>query len=170
MDEREIFLSIANAIITCSLIALSILDSLEDAPPIEDVVRIELSRLFTLPGLQTEFPEYKQIVDAKLARDILAEPFFATTPTKMVVQDIAGRISKHASFRVDAFLQTMFTEAVGSDPTVYSILRRGLSPISDPETVVKLIDEMNGEFGIDIEDNMEAVVDMYRSVYYQLVR
>lgn len=169
MDERDIYLSVCNVIIVCSLVALSILDSLDDAPPISEVVRIELSRVFTLRGIQSEFPEYKDIVDAPLARDILAEPFLATTLTKCVVEEIAKRIKMHKTFRVDAFLQTMFTEAIGSDPTVYAILRRGLSPITDPDTVVQLVSKMNAEFGLDISDNMDAVIDMYRSVYYQIV-
>ncbi len=168
-DPCDVFLSIANVIIVCSLVSLTILDSLADAPPIPEIVRNELSRIFTLKGVQREFPEYKDIIDADLAREILAEPFRASTPTKAVVDTLTQRICAHPTFRVDSFLQTIFTEGIGTDPVVYAILRRGLNMMTDPDTIVTLIDQMNGEFGITSSENMHVVIDMYRSVYQQIM-
>ena len=168
-EKNVAYLSLCNVIIVCSLVSLSILDSLDDAPPMREVIRGEMSRVLTLKALQRDFPEYKDIIDADLARDILEPPFSNTKSTRHVVTEVTTRIGTHARFRTDPFMQSMFTEAIGSDPVVYSILRRGLRMINDPDTLVKIISEMNAEFGLSMDDNMDAVVDMYRSVYSQWV-
>ena len=168
-EKNVAYLSLCNVIIVCSLVSLSILDSLDDAPPMREVIRGEMSRVLTLKALQRDFHEYKDIIDADLARDILEPPFSYTRSTRHVVTVVTTRIGTHARFRTESFLQSMFTEAIGSDPVVYSILRRGLRMINDPDTLVRLISEMNVEFGLSLDDNMDAVIDMYRSVYSQLV-
>ena len=63
-EKNLAYLSLCNVIIVCSLVSLSILDSLDDGPPMREVVRGEMSRVLTLTALQREFPEYKDIVDA----------------------------------------------------------------------------------------------------------
>jgi hypothetical protein len=162
---------IASIVMVAALVSLSILDSLDDRPPLDEILRIEMSRVLTLKNIQREFPEYKDALTPQLAREILAEPWLATNSTRGVIDELAGRIAETNGFRVDPFLQAVFTESVSSDPVMYSIIRRGLSPISDMDKIAEIVTDMCTVLDVqeeDLRDISSNVFSMYRQVFLQI--
>ena len=139
----------------------------DDHPPISEMVRIEMSRVFTLPGLQTAFPSFEDVLDASLAREILCQPWEARMSTAEVVHTLATRMDSTPGFPATRFLDELEYHAIRSDPVVYALLRRGMVPVVDDERTTRVIRACCGELGCAFADVVPCVTDFYTHVWSQ---
>lgn len=163
--------AIVKRIATLVIVGTMLMSAMEPAasrPPIPEMNRVELSRVLTLPRLQSMFPSYRDILDASLAREIVCEPWEARMPTAEVVHMLATRMAAQYGFPSKRFLDELEYQAIRTDPVVYALLRRGLTPAVDADTMAGLIRASCDELGCRFEDVASGAVDMYEQVWMQL--
>ena len=170
IDAHDIVARISTVLITGTVLMLSLGISgggdADDHPPIDELLRMEMGRVLTLRRIQAEFPEYKDVLDASLAREIMCQPWEALQGTGDVLRALAGRIvdrcNSHAQgFPIKRFLDQIEYQAIRSDPVIFALLRRGCGPMITKERIGTIVDECCDVLDVDYDSVIDDVHEIY---------
>jgi hypothetical protein len=151
------------ASIVCTLVLLSKQISGASFPTWLEAIRMELSNVLSQPVL-IQNQRYRAALPRSLQREIVAEPWLASMSVEDLVRQVEDSL-RTAAGTLDHISQEL--EAVfDSDPTVYSVVRRGLPPIRNADVIVEVVDATAETFGIEYNTLEEPV----RTMYYGLFR
>ena len=152
------------ATIVCTLVLLSKQISGTSFPIWHEAIRMELSNVLSQPIL-IQNDRYRASLPRSVQREIIADPWLAT----MNLQDLIAEVEQ--SLRMSGTLDQISRdlEAIfDSDPTVYSIVRRGLPPIRNADVIVEAVDETAHAFEIEYSTLEEPVRTMYYGLFRRL--
>ena len=166
-------LSISNIVIVGSLMTLSLLESRDPIPDLGELVRYELRRILTTRDAAVVLHKLVDD-DAAVAREIAVEPGLACSTTSSLIQSVSFWLVKTLSpCELVEFLETMYTAAVASDPSLRVALkfsRKRFDPAC-PRGVAALEDaiaQLDDVLDIDPVVNIDVVVDMFSAVMNEL--
>jgi len=137
------------------------------APHVDELVRMEMGRILTFPRIQSQFPAYKDLLDASLAREILCQPWDALIPTADVLYRLAERMVDSPGFPVGRFLDEIEYQAIRTDPVIIALMRRGGMPLGD-EDIRQIVEDCCDVLGCEVDEVLPIVDDMYSQVWTQL--
>jgi hypothetical protein len=137
-------------------------------PPYDELLRIELSRVLTTPSLQSSCPEYRDIIDAALAREILCQPWQARERTGSVIRMLSARAVERRGFPMEKFTRLVEYGAIQGDPCVYSIARRGQF-LDDEDEIDDIVRACCDHFDhIEDDDHRRAIFEDVDEMYTAL--
>ena len=166
-------LSISNIVVVGSLLTLSLLEPLDPVPDLNELVRYELRRVLTTREASAVM---KKLIDddAAVAREIAVDPCIALSSTSSLIRTVATWLVKTLGpSGVDEFLETMYTAAVASDPSLRIALkfsRRRFDPGCPRgiEALERAIVQLDDTLNISPGANVDVAIEMYQGVINEL--
>lgn len=149
------------AAIVCSLALLNKQISGHSFPGWPEAIQIELSTILTTPTLTSD-QSYRAALPRLLQQQILDEPWHQPPPHTLLDEVTTALESAEMLDRVATQAMSVFD----TDPTVYSVVRRGLAPIRNTDIIVAAVDATADSLGVAYTD-LETPV---RTLYYNLFR
>lgn len=138
-----------------------------DAPDALELLDVELPRVLSIPQIFKNVPEYRYI-SPSIARDINAVPWERQRDLASLLRDWSDDIMSNERFDGTDVVECIEEYIFVSDISTFSILRRGLQPITDTDQIMTYIDEACDILDIDIDSVYLMVTDVYYSIFKQL--
>ena len=153
------------ASIVCCLCLLNKQISGHSFPTWDDALRIDVSTVLAQPKLISNH-RYRTALPRHIQREIIAEPWAASLPISEIVDEVERHLrSNEILDQVTVDMESIFD----SDPTVYSVVRRGLQPIRNADIIVEAVDATSEAFGIEYNTLEESVRTMYFGLFRRIV-
>lgn len=171
MQKEDIKNDLAVTVITLVLLTRTMIDDEDGFPDAREVVQLELPRILTIPNLQQEYTSYRTILGTSLAQELVLDPWDTTMTSDSLLDMVSDKLSRASTehqFPIRDFLTTVRVDSIQGDPTVYSILRRGLGPLEDVDLIVTIIDQCSEALGVSIDDTMLPTRSTYSTLFSQL--
>ena len=162
MNRREFQIRIATVVCCLSLISRQVTGN--SFPGWKESIQLELSTVLSSNAL-VKSPEYRTAIPHSMQREIVAEPWVQTmSPATLLggiteALDRAGLLNDVANTVVQVF---------DTDPSVYSVVRRGIAPIRNADVLVDAVDETSTLLGVDYRDLEDPVRHMYFALFQRL--
>jgi len=139
----------------------------EDSPCVLELLDVELPRVLSIPQIFQKVPKYK-FISSSIARDINAVPWERERDMSTLLREWAEEITSHEQFDARDVVECIEDYIFISDISTFSILRRGLQPITDPDIIMEFIDDACDILDVDIDSLYLMVTDVYYSIFRQL--
>jgi hypothetical protein len=151
------------AAIVCCLSLLSKQITGHAFPGWKESIQLEISTVFSTHALTSD-SSYRHALPRNLQQEIVAEPWRQSSPSDLLDRITAALEERGMLDRAMTLAQSVFE----SDPTVYSVVRRGLAPIKNADVIVAAVDATADVFGIAYDDLETPVRDMYYGLFRRL--
>jgi len=162
MNSREFRIHIAAIVCCLSLISRQVTGN--SFPGWKESIQLEISNVFS-SNVLVRSPEYRNAIPRSMQSEIVAEPWTQTMRPSILLSGItealdrAGLLTEVANTAMQIF---------DTDPTVYSVVRRGLSPIRNADVIVDAVDETSTLLGVEYEDLEDPVRQMYFALFARI--
>jgi len=165
MDSDTARERVAGMVIGSSLVLKTSLG--HESPDARELLDVELPRVLSIPQIFKNVPEYRYI-SPSIGRDINAAPWERQRDLPTLLRDWAEDITTNERFVGDDVVECIEDYIFVSDISTFSILRRGLQPITDTDEIMTFIDEACDILDIDIDIVYLMVTDVYYSIFRQI--
>jgi hypothetical protein len=165
MDSDTVRERTAGMVIGSALILKTSLG--HDSPGVLDLLDVELPRVLSIPHIFKYVPEYRHI-SSSIARDIQAAPWERERDLETLLREWAEEVASNERFDASDIVEIIEEYAFSSDISTFSILRRGLRPITDTDVMMQFIDEACDILDVNIDMVYLMVMDVYNSLFTQI--
>ena len=139
----------------------------DESPGISELLDVEVPRVLSIPKLFQRIPDYKHL-EPSIASDIHSTPWDRQRDLNELLRDWADEITTNDMFNADDIIETIEDYALMSDISTFSVLRRGLEPISDEDYIRDFIQEACEILDVNFEMIHLMVTDVYHSIFRQI--
>lgn len=153
------------AAIVCTLTLLNKQVTGRSFPSFDESVALEVANVFSLPSL-TQDPDYRRSIPKDLQIEITREPWSKTMTTTELIDRVIEKLDS-ASYMESAY--RIMSGVFETDPTVYSVIRRGLQPIKNADIVVDAVDACSHAFSVEYDDLEGPVRGLYYGLFQRLL-
>ena len=153
------------AAIVCTLTLLNKQVTGRSFPSFDDAVVLEVANVLSLPSL-TQDQDYRRAIPKELQIEITREPWSKTMDTTELIDRVIEQLD--GAGYLDSTYRIM-SGVFDTDPTVYSVIRRGLQPIKNADIVVDAVDACGRVFSVEYDDLEGPVRALYYGLFQRLL-
>jgi len=165
MDSETARERVAGMVIGSSLVLKTSLG--HKAPDARELLDVELPRVLSIPQIMQKVPGYR-CISSSIARDINATPWGRQRDLSTLLRDWAKEIASNEWFDGNDVVDCIEDYIFFSDISTFSILRRGLRPITDTDEIMTFVNEACDILDVDIDFVYLMVTDVYYSIFRQI--
>ena len=161
----------ATAVCVCCLVWETVLPEQQRPKKgkFKETVPIETNRLLGMWQLDKLVKAYATAVPRSIKKQLHADPWERTmTPNEIVDEVCEGVVASGGYDTLKRLMDTINDYCLEGDPTMYSVIRRGLQPLRDQDMIQQGIEHTSKTFKLDPEDIEQAVKDMYFGIFNAL--
>lgn len=158
------FVTHVATIVSCLVLLNKQISQASFPPSWQEAIRLEVSSVLAQPSL-IQNDRYRAALPKHLQREIVAEPWLRTLSTLELVTQVEDCLRTTGTLdQVSRDLEAVFD----TDPTVHSVVRRGLHPIRNADVIVEAVDATAEVFEIEYNTLEEPVRTMYTGLFRRL--
>ena len=165
IDSEELRERAAGMIIGTSLILRTSLG--DEAPDVHELLDVEVPRVLSIAKLFQKIPTYKNL-SPSIASDIHSTPWDRVRDLDTLLKDWSEEIVTNDAFDATQVIEIIEDYAVVSDFSTFSILRRGLQPMTDEACIDSFIREACDILDVSYDMVHLMVTDVYHSIFRQV--